>query len=116
MSSSNARKLFKAFTEDAAAHTGMPVAKPGVSSADVRALFKAYSDNPTLQAAVRACKSPAEKHAVIRKAGLIPVTDAQIKAELAKCLLGEAVSPEDGEFLHAFIHLAAADGSASIDA
>jgi len=116
MSSNNTRKLFKAFTEDAAPHAGMPVAKPGVSSAEIRALFKAYSDNPALHAAVRACKSPAEKHAVIRKAGLTPATDVQIKAELAKCLLGEAASPDDEEFLDVFIHLAAADSSQSNDA
>ncbi|GEM_PF-6426919 len=111
MSSSNARKLFKAFTDDATPNAGMPVAKPEVSPAEIRALFKAYADNPALQAAVRACKSPAEKHAVIRKAGLTPVTDAQIKAELAKCLLGEASSPEDGEFLNVFVHLASCDSS-----
>jgi len=116
MSSSNARKLFKAFTEDATPHAGMPVAKPAVSSADIRALFKAYSDNPALHAAVRACKSPAEKHALIRRAGLIPATHEQIKAELAKCLLGEAASPDDEEFLHVFVHLAAADGAQVCDA
>jgi len=116
MSSSNARKLFKAFTEDATPHAGMPVAKPGVSSAEIRALFKAFSDNPALHAAVRACKSPAEKHALLRKAGLTPVTDVQVKAELAKCLLGEASNPDDEEFLHAFVHLAAADSSSSSDA
>jgi len=115
MSSSNARKLFKAFTDDATPHAGMPVAKPAVSSADIRALFKAYSDNPALHAAVRACKSPAEKHAVIRKAGLTPVSDVQIKAELAKCLLGEVPSPDDEEFLDGFIHLAAADGTQAND-
>ena len=116
MSSTNVRKLFKAFTDDATPHAGMPVAKPGVSSAEIRALFKAFSDNPALHAAVRACKSPAEKHGVIRKAGLTPVTDVQVKVELAKCLLGEVLSPEDEEFLNSFIHLAVADSASNNDA
>ena len=115
MSSSNSRKLFKAFTDDATAHVAAPVAKPDVSSAQVRALFKAYYDNPALQAAVRACKSPKEKHAVIREAGLTPVYDGQIKAELAKCLHNEGSSPEDAEFLHVFVHLASCDGSMASD-
>jgi hypothetical protein len=83
------------------------------SSSDIRKLFKAFCDDPALHDAVRACKTPAEKHDLLRKAGYTPVTGDELKAELAKSLqpvaAGTAPSPEDAEFVGNVMHLAAAD-------
>jgi hypothetical protein len=81
------------------------------SSSEIRKLFKAFSDDPAFHAEVRACKTPAEKNEVLRKAGYSPLTGDELKAELVKCLQpapGTAPSPEDSEFVENVMHLAAA--------
>ena len=86
------------------------------SSSDIRKLFKAYSDDPAFHAQVRDAKTPAEKHAIIRKAGHIPVTSEEMQAELAKSLQsGASASPDDKEFVQHVVGLAAADGVAHAD-
>lgn len=84
------------------------------SSSDIRKLFKAYSDNPAFHAQVRDAKTPKEKHEIIRKAGHVPVTSAEMQAELLKTLqAGTAAAPEDKEFVGHIMHLASADGAIS---
>jgi len=81
------------------------------SSNEIRKLFKAFSDDPAFHAAVRACKTPAEKHEVLRKAGFTPATGDEVKAELAKSLHpapGTTPSQEDHEFLENVLHSASA--------
>ncbi len=56
------------------------------TSSDIRKLFKAFHQSPDLHAQVRAANTPAEKHAIIRNAGHTPVTDQEVQAELAKAL------------------------------
>ena len=86
------------------------------SSSEIRKLFKAFSDNPALHAQVRDAKTPAEKHAIIRAAGHVPVNDEELHAELAKSLQsGTAASPEDTEFAQHVMRLAAADGIVRTD-
>ena len=86
------------------------------SSSDIRKLFKAYSDDPAFHAQVRDAKTPAEKHEIIRKAGHVPVTSDEMKAELAKSLQsGASASPEDTQFAQHVMSLAAADGIAHTD-
>ena len=86
------------------------------SSSEIRKLFKAYSDDPAFHAQVRDAKTPAEKHAIIRKAGHVPVTADEMRAELAKSLQpGAAASPEDTQFAHHVMSLAAADGITQAD-
>ena len=85
------------------------------SSSEIRKLFKAYSDNPAFHAQVRDAKTPAEKHAIIRKAGHVPVTSEEMQAELLKSIPGAATSPEDKEFVGHIMHLAAADGAIQAD-
>jgi len=81
---------------------------------DVRKLFKAYHDNPNLHAEVRAAKTPAEKHAIIRNAGLVPVTDQEVHAELGKAI--PPATPDDQEFVGHVVGLAAADATQANDA
>jgi hypothetical protein len=82
------------------------------SSSDIRKLFKAFSENPAFHAEVRAAKTPAEKHEIIRKAGHTPVKQSELHAEVAKSIQpGAAATPEDAEFVGAVLHLAAADSS-----
>ena len=81
---------------------------------DVRNLFKAYHDNPDFHAEVRAAKTPAEKHAIIRKAGYVPVTGTELQAELGKAL--PSATPDDQEFVGHVVTLAAADGNIANDA
>jgi len=86
------------------------------SSSDIRRLFKAFFDDQSFHAAVQACSSPAEKHELIRKAGYVPVTHDGVRAELIKCLQpGVPASLEDTEFVGNVIHLASADGSIAVD-
>ena len=107
------RKLSKAVTEDVVPQGGGSAA--AVSSGDIRKLFKALSNDPALLAALRACKTPAEKHQVIRQNGLTPVTGTDLKLELAKCLhptaFGGASQPEDDGFLDDVLHLASASST-----
>jgi hypothetical protein len=116
MASAKDRKLFKAFTEDAASSTARPIASVGVvaSTGDIRKLFKAFHDDPAFHAAVKACNNPVDKHKLIRKAGHVPVAGDQLKAELTKSLQPGA-SPEDQEFVWHIMHLAAADGVIAVD-
>ena len=87
------------------------------TSSDIRKLFKAFKDDPAFHAEVHAAKTPAEKHAIVRKAGHTPVTDKEVQAELAKALQsGTAATPEDQEFVGHVVHLAAADMSLQSDA
>ena len=85
------------------------------SSSEIRKLFKAFSDNPAFLESVRAAKTPAEKHQIIRAAGHSPATSDEIQAELAKCLhpqgSGTAPSAADAEFVGTVAHLAAANSS-----
>lgn len=82
------------------------------SSSDIRKLFKAFSENPVFHADVRAAKTPAEKHEIIRKAGHAPVTQDELHAEIAKSIQsGAAATPEDKEFVGTVLHLASADSS-----
>lgn len=83
------------------------------SSNDIRKLFKTFMDNPELHAKVRATTDQAQKHEILRNAGLTPVSDKDIKAELAKSLhpSGNAATPEDDEFVSHVLHLAAAETS-----
>ena len=79
------------------------------SSSDIRKLFKALSDDSELHAKLRVIKTPAEKHEILRNAGLTPVSDKDLRAELAKCLhpSGAVATPEDEEFVDNVLHLAA---------
>jgi len=56
------------------------------SSSDIRKLYKAFSDSPAFHAQVRDAKTPQEKHQIIRNAGHVPVKGAEVQAELAKAL------------------------------
>ena len=49
------------------------------SSSEIRKLFKAYSDNPAFHAKVRDAKTPKEKHEIIRQAGHVPVTSDEMQ-------------------------------------
>jgi hypothetical protein len=86
------------------------------SSSDIRKLFKAFSDNPAFHAEVRAAKDPAQKHAIIRKAGYTPVTQDELHSELAKTLQSSAsgAAPDDQEFVGHVLHLAAASSSEAV--
>ena len=81
------------------------------SSSDIRKLFKALSDDPELHAKLRATKTPAEKHEILHNAGLTPVSDKDLKAELARSLhpSGAVATPEDEEFVGNVLHLAASN-------
>ncbi len=85
------------------------------SSSDIRKLFKAFSDDPAFHAAVHAAKTPAEKHEIIRKAGHTPVSQQELRAEVAKCLqpstAGTAPTTEDHAFVGTVLNLAAADAT-----
>ncbi len=86
------------------------------SSSDIRKLFKAFSDNPAFHAEVRAADTPAEKHEIIRNAGHTPVTQEELHAELAKTLQSTtsgAATPDDHEFVGSVLHLASATSSDS---
>ena len=84
------------------------------SSSDIRKLFKAFSDNPAFHTQVRDAKTPKEKHEIIRKAGHVPVKGEELQAELAKSLqAGAPATPEDKEFVGHVVNLASADGSVS---
>ncbi len=56
------------------------------SSTEIRKLFKAFSDNPELHAKVRAAKNPAEKHEILKNAGHTPVTHQELQTELSKAM------------------------------
>ncbi len=83
------------------------------SSTEIRKLFKAFKDDPQLHAAVRNAQSPEEKHAIIRKAGYTPVNHEELKSELAKALhpAGGSATPADDEFVGNVLHLAASNAT-----
>jgi len=84
---------------------------------EIRNLYKAFHDNPDFHAQVRAAKTPAEKHTIIRNAGHVPSTDKEVQAELAKALQsGAPATPDDQAFVGHVVSLAAADGSSANDA
>ena len=86
------------------------------SSSDIRKLFKAFSDNPDFHAQVRAAGTKEKKHELLQNAGHTPATDDEIKAELAKSLQSAAAgtaTPEDHELVGNIVHLASAETSDS---
>jgi hypothetical protein len=87
------------------------------SAADVRRMVKVQSEDPALYIKIRSAGSPSEKHAILREAGLTPVTDQEIQSELAKCLrpgAGAGAFPDDSEFIGQVLHLVAADSTANV--
>lgn len=96
------RKFFKAFTDDGVVYADATNSR----LQEIRNLFKALSDDPSLHAAIRACKNPAEKHELIRKAGYSPVSQEELKSELKKCLTQSSHDERDEEFVDAVLHLA----------
>jgi len=86
------------------------------SSSEIRKLFKAFSDNPAFHAQVRDANTPQEKHQIIRNAGHVPVKGEELQAELAKSLQsGAPATPEDQEFVGHVVNLASADGAVSTE-
>lgn len=111
ISSKNDRKVFKAFSDDGATYADVTTSR----KQEIRKLFKALSDDPALHAAIRACGSPAEKHVLIRNAGYTPVSQQELKSELAKCLTpsayGVQATADDEDFVDTVLHLASGDAS-----
>ena len=80
------------------------------SSSDIRKLVKAFSDDPAFHAAVNAAKTVAEKHDIIKKAGHTPATRAEIHAEVTKCVqAGTAATTDDHAFVGSVLSLASAE-------
>ena len=76
------------------------------SSSDVRHMIKTLYENRELHSRLRSMTDPAEKHAILRAYGVTPVTDAELLAELRKCLAPQAPGTEpDTELVHAVLHL-----------
>jgi len=85
------------------------------SASNARRLIKALFEDRALHIKIRSANSAAEKHAILKDAGLTPISDEELLAEFKSCLAMGAPEatpdPEAATFVHNMLHLASANSS-----